>query len=333
MSHKPLVSVIIPTYNTARFVVQAVQSALAQTYSPIEVIVVDDGSTDDTRKQLEAFHGRVRYVYQSNGGVGKARNRAIREARGELLAFLDADDEWCPEKIAIQVAALETNARAALVHTDVTYQDVNSGRRFQKYSSREKYQGHCYEALFFANHVNVSTVLVRREQLERAGLFNEVHDIGGCEDLDMWLRLARENEFVYEPRPLAIYRLHSANMSLNSLKMNESLLQVLKFALAADPGLWRALGKKRVCRHMFELSFHLGYANVERGDLRRGRRYFRSALGYAPGHLKTWAFWASTFLPLGIRSTLRRLKGRSPSDDARKPESSPAHPKETANAN
>src|SRR5262245_23003010 len=99
MIDKPLISVIIPTYNSARFVIDAVESALAQSYPSLEVIVVDDGSSDDTQERLGPWEGRIKYFYQPNSGPAKARNRGIKEARGDLIAFLDADDQWLPEKL------------------------------------------------------------------------------------------------------------------------------------------------------------------------------------------------------------------------------------------
>src|SRR5262245_55450805 len=121
MGYNPLISVIIPSFNSARFVVQAVESALAQTYSPIEIIVIDDGSNDNTRVVLGPFFEWIRYVYQSNAGLSNARNRGIKEARGDLIAFLDADDQWLPEKLVKQWDCLKMNLNAGLIHTD-TYQ-------------------------------------------------------------------------------------------------------------------------------------------------------------------------------------------------------------------
>src|SRR5262245_25838031 len=121
MNGSPLVSVIIPSYNSARFVSQAVRSVLEQTYSPLEIIVVNDGSTDDTVSVLDAYKGDIQIVHQANGGVSKARNRGIREAKGKFIAFLDADDQWLPSKIQKQIDCLRANPSAALVHSDIYF--------------------------------------------------------------------------------------------------------------------------------------------------------------------------------------------------------------------
>src|SRR5438874_1624069 len=141
---RPLVSVVIPTYNSAHYIGEAVQSVLAQTYTNFEVIVVDDGSTDDTRERLESVAGRIRYLYQPNGGVSKARNRGIQEARGELIAFLDGDDEWLPEKLAKQLAYMRANPSSPLVHADVYQLHEPEESRIYIDRGRNRFAGACY---------------------------------------------------------------------------------------------------------------------------------------------------------------------------------------------
>src|SRR5437867_1708261 len=114
----PKVSIVIPTYNYGRYVVEAVESVLNQSFQDREVIVVDDGSTDDTRERLERFRGRIRYIYQRNKGLPAARNTGIRAARGAYVAFLDSDDLWLPEKLALQVPILDTRQQVGMVYTD-----------------------------------------------------------------------------------------------------------------------------------------------------------------------------------------------------------------------
>jgi glycosyltransferase involved in cell wall biosynthesis len=310
MSNKPLISTIIPSYNSARFVLQAVQSALEQTYSPVEVIVVDDGSTDDTRNRLASLKDCIHYVYQSNGGVAKARNRGISEAQGELIAFLDADDQWLPAKLQKQWECLQVNPNVCLVHTDLYRLYESSGARVYKYRDRKRFSGYCYSEFFWGNAVMTSTVLVTRSCLEEIGRFDEEIRDPSTEDLDLWLRIARHFPLAYIDEPLLLYREHATNGSHNQRKMLENEYYVLANALRADPALWRALGRGRLRRRMSELAFGAGYANVDAGALRRARRYFLMALRYAPQNLKTWALWTSTFLPPGLRQKLRSVKQR-----------------------
>ena len=144
------------------------------------------------------------------------------------------------------------------------------------------YQGRCYEALFFANNVVPSTVVARRECIDAVGLFDETL-VSGCEDIDLWLRLARWYDFAYVPRPLTVYRLHSTNKHRDNRTTDYAAFTVKKKALVADPALWKVLGKKRVCRYISRLAFDVGYGHVTAGELRSARGYFRDALRYAPG--------------------------------------------------
>jgi glycosyltransferase involved in cell wall biosynthesis len=308
MGSNPIISVIIPSFNSARFVVQAVQSALAQTYSPVEIIVIDDGSNDNTRAVLAPFFERTRYVYQSNKGLSKARNRGIEEARGELIAFLDADDQWLPEKLAKQWDCLKANPSAGLVHTD-TYQLYEpDGTQSYIYFGKERFSGSCYSELFWGNRITVSSVIVPRRCLNRIGIFDEEIRGPTTQDLDLWLRIARHYPLAYVNEPLVVYRRHSANGSRNQCMMLEDDYYVLAKALKADPALWWTVGQGKAHLRIFELAFQAGYSNAEADDLTRARHYFRDALSYEPRSIKTWAFWASTFLPLGLRKGLRRLK-------------------------
>lgn len=310
MTDKPLISVIIPSYNNAQYVVAAVQSALAQTYSPVEVIVVDDGSTDDTRARLAAWDGRVRYDYQANGGVSKARNRGIAHARGDLIAFLDADDQWLPEKLNKQWECLAASPDAALVHTDTFQWNDTTGERVRVACHRERFSGSCYTEFFRHNRINTSSVMVTRRCLERTGVFDEAIRGPSAEDMDLWLRIARDHQIAYVNEPLVLYRHHAGMGTLNQHRMTEDEFYVLDKALTTDPALWTALGRDNVRRQMSELAFSAGYANVDAGNLARGRRYFRCALRYAPASLKARAFWISTFLPPHVRETIRRIKHR-----------------------
>jgi glycosyltransferase involved in cell wall biosynthesis len=306
MNDKPLISVIIPSYNSARFVGRAVQSALAQTFSPIEVIVVDDGSTDDTRRQLSHWNGDVRYIHQPNGGPSKARNRGIDEARGELIAFLDSDDEWFPDKLTQQWECLKKNPGAGLVHTDIYWLHDADGQQSYVDEGKERYAGACYSELFLANGITASSAMITRSCLNRIGRFNE--GIRRAEDYELWMRVARYFSIGYVKEPLVIYRRHSASASLNSRAMYEDEYHVLANALKADRNLSQILGKDRVKRRMFDAAFSAGYANVKSDDLRRARRYFQKAMWHDPSRAIAWAFWASSYLPLPLRKKLQSLK-------------------------
>jgi glycosyltransferase involved in cell wall biosynthesis len=309
MNNKPLISVIIPSYNSARFVGIAVASALTQTYQPVEVIVVDDGSTDNTRAVLSPWQDRIRYFYQSNGGVSKARNRGIKEACGDLIAFLDADDVWLPEKLTKQWECLVANPQVGLVHTDAyVLNDLTGEQQYTYVAEREQLAGSCYHELFWCNVTFTSSILVTRACLNEVGGFDERRQGASVEDLDLWLRIARRHCFGYVNEPLVWYRIHLTNATRNRRLILETLFEVLDKAVRADPKLWNLRVKKRICEHIAAVAIDAAYANVEVGDLRRARAFYYGAVKYKPERLRVWVSLASTILPVPLRERLCALK-------------------------
>jgi glycosyltransferase involved in cell wall biosynthesis len=181
------VSVIIPTYNRAQKVLRAVSSVLYQTYEDFELIVVDDGSTDDTKERLAPFQGKI--VYHSlprNAGVSAARNAGIRLAQAPFLAFLDSDDYWFAEKLARQMAFFERNPQARICQTEERW--IRRGRRVNPRTKHLKPTGDIFEPSLKICLVSPSSVMVTRSLLEEAGHFDE--GLPACEDYDLWLRIA-----------------------------------------------------------------------------------------------------------------------------------------------
>lgn len=217
----PLVSVVIPCYNQGSFLATALESVLVQTYRDLEVIVVDDGSADNTFEVATSFGGRVRVVRQSNQGLAMARNRGIVEAHGEIIAFLDADDRWLPHKLERQVEVLAQSGDVGLVHS-AYYLFLADGTRVGEVDSHGVTSVH---QLLSQNPIGVLTTVIPRHVLESVGLFDP--SVPGCEDWDMWIRVAARWPIVYLPEPLAEYRLHQGNMSKNVSVMLSSRLRVL----------------------------------------------------------------------------------------------------------
>jgi glycosyltransferase involved in cell wall biosynthesis len=231
----PRVSVIIPTYNNARLVTQAVESALAQTYADVEVIVADDGSTDNTQAILAGYGMKIKIIHQENGGPATARNSGFRASRGDYLLFLDSDDLIPPDKLKLQVSFLETQPDFGLVYS--AWQQINEDGTRVLGEVRPNKQGQVLKEilrrdLFFFP----GAAVIRRECLEQVGPFDE--SLYGCEDADMWLRLARAGyAFGYIDLPLFQYRFHAGSITGNvDLRQVRSWLASLdKFF--ADPDL------------------------------------------------------------------------------------------------
>jgi glycosyltransferase involved in cell wall biosynthesis len=234
------VSVVIPAYNAAGYLSASIASALEQA-GVLEILVVDDGSTDDTERVAAPFGPPVRVIQQANRGVGAARNRGIEESRGRYVAFLDADDTWLPGKLAKQLDALRGVPSCGLCYSAFTV--VGEGLEPLEIRRSVRRASTLEDLLTRGNVVgSICTVLCERRLLEQAGGFDEA--LSQCADWDMWVRLAGLTEFLYVDEPLATYRLHGGNMSRNARLLESDSLRVLEKGFGL-PGLPAGLRKKR----------------------------------------------------------------------------------------
>lgn len=200
----PQVSVIIPAYNKANLTVQTVKSVLNQTFKDIEIIVVDDGSVDDTSEKLSQFGDRIIYVYQKNKGACGARNTGIRYAQGNYLAFLDCDDLYESDKLELSVNALKQNEAIGFVYSAAFLID-NDNKTLRIYQTKQyKNIEQIFDKLLLGNFICNSTVVVRKEVIDKAGLFDET--IFMPADWDMWLRFSEISKGKYLDKPLTHYR-------------------------------------------------------------------------------------------------------------------------------
>lgn len=226
-SNPPAVSVVIPAYNAAWCVGKAIDSVLAQDFPDLELIVVDDGSTDDTPAVLEAYGDSIRVVQKSNGGLSSARNAGIDAARGELVAFLDADDWWLPGKLGCQVALMRDQPDLGFSSTAARVEDP--GGNFLNIWACAHWEG-SFLVHLFRNPADVagsgSTVIVRRPLFERTGGFDET--LRSLEDIDMWMRLAAVSGYACQQEPLAVILKRPDSMSRNLDVMREAAIRVMK---------------------------------------------------------------------------------------------------------
>jgi len=209
----PIVSVIIPTYNSANYIEETVQSVFAQIYTDYEVIVINDGSTDHTLDILEKYKDRLTVLTKSNGGPASARNEGIRESNGQFIAFLDADDIWKPNKLELQVAFMQQNRDIGYCYANAEcFSVTKDGNRVHRRDLICSISGMVFREQFWSNFIVNSTVMVRRTCLDEIGLLDESKKLIGAEDYDLWLRLNRKFALGNIAVILAEYRLREDSL-------------------------------------------------------------------------------------------------------------------------
>jgi len=275
------VSVIIPSYNYGSYVGDAVESALNQTFSPSEIIVVDDGSIDETPIVVKKFSdARVKYFWQENAGVSTARNRGISESSGDLIAFLDADDVWDPHKLEKQVEALRADTKLGLVHCGMLEVDIDTGETIKKHpEGMEGWIAHEI-ALWESRTIgSPSTVVVPRKVIEEVGGFDPQLTHG--EDWEFFLRVARRFKIGFVPDSLVLYRTHTKNASMNVPIMEQSTLLAWRKAFSVDDETITPLRR----RSYGNLHKVLAGSYLHYGDYKGFARNVLKSLWYRPSYI------------------------------------------------
>ena len=255
---EPLVSVVIPTYNSGRYIRDAVDSVLGQTYENIEVIFIDDGSTDDTKDILQQYGSKIRYVFQNNAGPSAARNNGIKLSSGEMVAFLDADDIWMPNKLELQVALMQQYNAVGLVGCG-RYTIDSSGRIIAGPFITEncKDMRALLQNIMVRPMLGTPTVLIRRECFNKVGLFDE--SLRGAEDWKMWIKFAKCYQIRFVEEPLVMIRVHEANTSTNVELMKSCAMKIVRSGLYRGEYLLSAKARSRI--YMAAARDYLGVGN------------------------------------------------------------------------
>ncbi|MEW6264116.1 MAG: glycosyltransferase [Thermodesulfobacteriota bacterium] len=273
----PLVSVIIPTFNRAKLVVRAVASVLGQTFSDFELIVVDDGSTDGTDRALERFAGRIVYLFQEHAGVSAARNRGLAEATGSLIAFLDSDDYWQPEKLARQVRFFTDHPEALICQTEEVW--YRQGRRVNPGQRHRKPSGDVFLPSLRLCLVSPSAVMMRRSLFDRVGVFDE--DLPACEDYDLWLRVSARYPVHLLSEALVIKTGgHPDQLSRTVPALDRYRIQALRKIIASGR-LTSEQGRAAGAELAYKARI-FGQGCLKRGRLEEGRKYLKMADEHSP---------------------------------------------------
>jgi glycosyltransferase involved in cell wall biosynthesis len=302
---QPLVSVIMAVHNRQASVARAINSVLAQTYRNLELIVVDDGSTDSTREVVERFGPPVRVISQTHAGAYVARNRALRYARGELIAFIDSDDAWTPDKLELQVPLMR-RPEVGLVFADAIHvlapEDGAPQTGLTSFRIARPKRGRAVDGFAARNFVPTCTVLVRRSCLEEIGGFSETNKISA--DYLAWFRIALRHELDFVECPLIEYTVHAGGVSFDLGRSLEARIDLFSAELAqsADPATRQLLR-----RLLFNLSLSLGFAAL-RGRARNVSHPWRLAWSTASKVARFDAApWTAAFAIDQLSMRTRRL--------------------------
>jgi len=307
------IAVVIPARNAGAFLREALDSVFAQDVRPAEVVVVDDGSTDDTRAVATGYGRGVRCLSaglprapEKQGSSARARNRGIAATKGELIAFLDADDLWVPEKTSRQLALLDAHPDLGMVFSDMRAFEANRPAETTYFQERG-FTGTCTaSSIFLHDMVSTPTVILRRAILSACGAFDE--SVGVGQDTDLWFRIALRERFAAISEPLVLRRFHGANITRDARRLAEAVVTIwgryLDAVIEHEPHMRRALRGDFAAKRWHHL-FLEGCTALHDGRRAEARRRFFEAALAKPGEARTYAFLGATFL--GQRA-LRKLR-------------------------
>ena len=342
----PHVSVVIPAFNCAPYIAAAVESVLGQYHQDLDIIVVDDGSTDGTSQALEQYRDRLQLLRQMNAGAAAARNHGLSAAKGELVAFLDADDWWDPSRLSAQLAALQAFPGGGLVFSDFAVADANGTRILErgirwKYGvvrdahaaawadifsesrrviwrdgeGRERlataYQGHVGRWLFRGNMINTCSVLLHREVIEQVGGFDQTLETE--EDYDYWLRVTQHRPLVYVDEPLLTFRRRPGQLT-QADRIERVVRNVVTVVERASERMARELDARDIATRLARVHQDLGVICLRQGRSVEARHHLSVSLRHRPGLIQTITLAMLACLPRGTLTTLERvwrlLRGR-----------------------
>lgn len=339
-----MISIIIPTFNCAKYLQEALQSILNQSDTDYEVILVDDGSIDNTREVIRPYLSNIQYIYQENRGPASARNNGIKAARGEYIAFLDGDDRWYPFKLEMQKKCLDQFKDIGLVFSDFsafrenqilyhsyvyhafTFFKENRSRlpeilkdevpiayifedaaRFHL-THAKLYSGMAFDALMLGNFILPSTVLLRKKELERSGLFNEGYRC--AEDPDFFLRFSRWNKIGFIDACTMEYRLHNESQlsgKRNTEKLIQNTLDSLLTLANSEPELYRSK-KGLFCNALSRTANRLAYYYLSECNMEKAVAYAKKSAEFDRLQYRSYMIYLLAKLPPFVVEKLKELK-------------------------
>jgi glycosyltransferase involved in cell wall biosynthesis len=312
---EPTVSIIIPNYNYSHFIGEALNSILKQSFNDYEVLVIDDGSTDNCAEVVngysKTFNGRLRYIYQKNQGVAAARNNGILSSKGEFITFLDADDILLENALEEIFSFIKSNAGYAIYYSNVQIMDKNMKEliknRFSKESEEKPFSGKCFEKLFrYGNFIASAGVTIPKGVYNQIGLFDKRFRCG--EDIDMWLRISSSFEIKYTDLIVAKLRRHETSLSFNGIAaVNADLLMIKKLSNSI-PNFHNLISQTQINQRLYHDYYKLGFSYILNGNYRRGRLWLLKALKIDSNVFKNYILIYFLFSFIGAGMIARRIR-------------------------
>lgn len=307
------ISVIIPTYNCARYITQAIDSVLKQTYNDFEIIIIDDGSTDNTREAIERYlvYKNIRCFHQKNLGLAASRNKGIQIASGEYIALLDADDYWTSNKLEIQLKAFERNQNIELVHSNVYVIYEEDKTKVEKYCLNINYnsltQRQIFEKiLFWEADICIPSTLIKRTVFDKVGNFDEKLSHLGCEDREFCLRAFRKCKSFFINEYLYYYLVRKNSMTKNRERMQQARVYVVEKTIQETEYFKNKKRAKQMVYSKLYLSEGLNFFRAE--DKRSAKIYLFKSLYFDCLSLKALIFFILCLSPNKFIKFLRNLK-------------------------
>lgn len=272
----PTISVIIPVYNGEKTIKQTIESVLNQTFKDFELLIINDGSQDATLEIIQAINDeRIQVFSYQNSGVSASRNRALTKAKGEFISFIDADDLWTPNKLELQLKALQDNPQAAVAYSWSDW--IDESGQFLRSGGHITVNGKAYEKLLLRDFIESgSNPLIRKQALDEVGCFEQ--SVTPAEDWDMWLRLAARYEFVTVEVPQILYRISPNSASFNIVKMEAGSLKVIERVFAQAPESLQDLKRETLASRYNYLTFKALEGNLDRKNGLTAARFLIQAL-------------------------------------------------------
>lgn len=279
-----ILTVIIPTYNRADLLIEAIKSVLHQSFTQYEIIVVDDGSVDSTKDLIKNYSNHVIYIPIPHSGLpAKARNVGVENAKGKYIAFLDSDDQWCEDKLEKQIKMLQEHANIGLICSNAFIIDNSSKSRlffpYDTFNSKRDYYG-----LIKDNFIITSSCIVKKELLERVGPFSEDNILRGIEDYNLWLKVGMVSDIYYMHEPLCFYRMHEKRISNEHQIIPHYLALIHMFSQIINSGISNTIQnpkkvEKEIQNKIFSLKLALLPLYFSYCEKRKAMSLFRELIG------------------------------------------------------